>query len=195
MKSVLLLGLIWLTSFVSESNQELFFKSRFIVEGLSNRHEWVLESKVADVQAIAFLQNDQLFITKLEGMVPVKSLQNINPFMTDDAQFALKATQFPTISFDLIKVIESNIASGDVLGLVRLEIAGEVQLINFVVKTEIIDQEFVKINGWKSVKMSDFNVKAPQFLNGAIQANDDIVVRFELSVPLSDPALVSELSN
>ena len=182
----LIFGFLLLVVFNS-TQEDPFLKSKFIVEGSANTHNWTLISEVADVKAIAFIENEQLFIHKLNGVVPIFSLESENPLITIDAHEALMADTFPTIQFNLVKVIKVNPYSGDVLGLVNLEIAGVHQLLNFVVSTKVLDDEYVQINGWKAVRMSDFNVNAPNILDGTIQAYDDIVIRFEMTIPLSSP--------
>lgn len=173
--------------FSQDLTDDLFFKSTFVVEGTSNDHAWVLKCNVADLNVIVSPSEFGYSITRFKGKVPVAELKNDNPLMTQDAYQALKGYEFPYINFELTKVLAVAKKNSEILGTVTLEIAGEKADVDFVVKAEQSGEGIVKISGWKGVKMTDFGVQPPRFFNGAIQAHDDIVIRFEMNVPLSEP--------
>ncbi len=172
--------------FASEFDPETqYMKSTFVVQGTSNAHEWALEAEVADLDVIVYSENEIIKVDRFKGKVPVAELRNENPLMTQDAYQALKGYEFPNIEFELTKIISVNEITGEILGKVKLSIAGETQTVDFVVKSELVSEEFVRLSGWKGMKMTEFNVQPPNFFSGAIQANNDIVIRFEMYVPVS----------
>ncbi|TNE74597.1 YceI family protein [bacterium] len=185
-----LVGLLVLVGLMGINNEfdpkTDYMKSVFVVQGTSNAHEWALEAEVADLDVIVFNDNEVIKVDRFKGTVPVAELKNDNPLMTQDAYQALKGFDFPTITFNLTKVISQNAVTGEVLGKVDLTIAGVKKNIDFVVKTELVSEEYAKLSGWKGMKMTDFGVQPPNFFSGAIQANDDIVIRFEMYVPISE---------
>jgi len=183
---VLALLLIGQVAYSQDESTENFFKSTFTVQGTSNDHAWELSSEVADLNVIVFSDKDVIKVEQFKGKVPVAELKNDNPLMTQDAYQALKGYEFPFITFRLTEVISQSQHSGDIVGKVEIKISGETAILDFVVKTKLLEDGLVRISGWKGVKMTDFGVQPPQFFNGAIQAYDDIVIRFEMNVPLTD---------
>jgi polyisoprenoid-binding protein YceI len=183
---VLALLLIGQVAYSQDESTENFFKSTFTVQGTSNDHAWELSSEVADLNVIVYSEKEVINVEKFTGKVPVAELKNDNPLMTQDAYQALKGYEFPFITFRLTEVISQSNHSGDIVGKVEIKIAGEVSILDFLVKTQLLNDGLVRISGWKGVKMTDFGVQPPQFFNGAIQAYDDIVIRFEMNVPLTE---------
>jgi len=183
---VLALLFIGQLAYAQDESAENFFKSTFTVQGTSNDHAWELSSEVADLNVIVFSDKDVIKVEQFKGKVPVAELKNDNPLMTQDAYQALKGYEFPFITFRLTEVISQSQHSGDIVGKVEIKISGETAILDFVVKTKLLEDGLVRISGWKGVKMTDFGVQPPQFFNGAIQAYDDIVIRFEMNVPLTD---------
>jgi polyisoprenoid-binding protein YceI len=172
--------------FSQPTTTENFFKSTFTVQGTSNDHSWELSSEVAELDVIVYEEKESIKVKQFKGKVPVAELKNDNPLMTQDAYQALKGYEFPFITFRLTDVISQSKHSGDIVGKVEIEIAGEKSIIDFLVKTELLGDGLVRISGWKGVKMTDFGIQPPQFFNGAIQAYDDIVIRFVMNVPLTE---------
>lgn len=170
----------------NEDATDIFFKSTFIVEGTSNDHTWALTCAVADLDVIVSPSDFGYSISQFKGKVPVAELKNDNPLMTQDAYQALKGYEFPFITFELKQILAVAKKNSEILGTVLLEIAGEKAEVDFLVKVEEASDGIVRLSGWKGVKMSDFSVQPPRFFNGAIQAHDDIIIRFEMNVPLSE---------
>jgi len=183
---VLALLLIGQVAYSQDESTENFFKSTFTVQGTSNDHAWELSSEVADLNVIVYSENEVIKVEQFNGKVPVSELKNDNPLMTQDAYQALKGYEFPFITFRLTEVLSQSEQSGDIVGKVEITIAGEMSVVDFVVKSNLLGEGLVRISGWKGVKMTDFGIQPPQFFNGAIQAYDDIVIRFEMNVPLTE---------
>lgn len=182
--SLLLFGLFMV--FKPIDNSDVFLKSKFVVQGSTDTYEWELVCNVADLDVIVYLEDGKVNVEKLYGKIPVTELKNENKKMMDDAYQAFKGYDHPNIMFRLLEIMEVNKENGDILGKVEMVIAGVSKTFDIVVKTEDLGGEIVKISGWKSMKMTDFNIQPPQFFSGAIKAHNDIVVKFEMNVPISE---------
>jgi polyisoprenoid-binding protein YceI len=197
-------ALIVLVSIPAQAEQVLRFKgiddqSNVRVDGTSTVHDWTVKSQTlggqldfkfdlpadASTQAIreAIVANPQAYV---DVMVAVKSLKSGKKDMDKKMYAALKADEEPTIRYHLTKLTlaEGTKASQeqfDIKTVGSLTIAGETRDVEIPMVLKVVDPQHLTISGNLEMKMTDFKVKPPEALFGAIKSRDNIKVTFEWS--------------
>lgn len=149
--------------------------SQIKVSGTSNLHDWTMLATVFSSEGNFILKGDQLVdITALNVTIPVKNLKSKESLMDSRAYKALKAEQFGNITFKLTgatvnaqqKLIK---ASGN------LTISGVTNSINLQANYVLTGNEITcKVS--QVVKMSDYKMKAPSFMLGALKTGDELKI-------------------
>jgi len=125
--------------------------------------------------------------------IPVKSLECGKRGMNKDMYSALKAEQFKTINYRLLRADLSkelpNITDEEgewmnikTLGI--LEIAGVSDTTEVVVKGKVLGDDRFRVKGNKQISMHTFDVKPPTAMLGLIKASSDLTVHFDVTVKL-----------
>lgn len=174
---------ISLTAFtVNETTQ---FKnvsgSQLKVNGTSNIHDWTMNASSFTCEGNVVLKGDQLQdISALSFTLPVANLKGKEDLLNTRAHKALKAEQFNKITFKLTnatvvpqqKVIK---AAGN------LTIAGVTKPIVLQTNYAVSGNE-ITFKGSEAIKMSDFNIKAPTFMMGALKVADAVTIDITLKL-------------
>ena len=174
---------ISLTAFtVNETTQ---FKnvsgSQLKVNGTSNIHDWTMNASSFTCEGNVVLKGDQLQdISALSFTLPVANLKGKEDLLNTRAHKALKAEQFNKITFKLTnatvvpqqKVIK---AAGN------LTIAGVTKPIVLQTNYAVNGNE-ITFKGSEAIKMSDFNIKAPTFMMGALKVADAVTIDITLKL-------------
>lgn len=108
--------------------------------------------------------------------VPVSSLDCKNGTMNDHMRKALKAKENPEITWRMTSYrIEGTSVAMDGF----LKIAGKENPL-VLRATGTTENGVVKITGSKQFRMTEFGVKPPKLMMGAMKVNDPVTVRFDL---------------
>lgn len=173
-------------------------ESRLWIEGSSNvnqfecrAEEYQGEATVPETESEnepsvypAAQANETLFL-KLD--IRVDSIECGKSKMNQDLQKALKAEQYPEISFlfqeaNILDEPNSNqnedIFILQVKGL--LTVAGTTKEISFKTEAYFINESRVRATGGTKINMTDFGVEPPTALMGLIRANEELTVNFDL---------------
>jgi polyisoprenoid-binding protein YceI len=155
------------------------------ISGTSTLHKWESGVTALSVKSDINISEGGLeAINSLSIEVDVKSIKSEHGAMMDKKTWeALKATQFPKITYQLTKV-ESITSSGageyDIKALGNLSIAGVKLPIDMNVKGKILNGGNLSFKGAKKIKMSDFKMEAPTALMGTIKTGNEITVTFDI---------------
>lgn len=171
-------------------------ESRLWIEGSSNVNEFECEAE--EYEGEASLPNEtenesasnpmaqateQLFL-KLD--IRVDSIECGKRKMNSDLQKALKAEQYPQISFlfQEAKILdEPNFSQEEVFQLQvkgLLTVAGVTKEITFMTEAYYINSGRVRARGGTKINMTDYGVAPPTALMGLIRANEELTVNFDL---------------
>ncbi len=151
------------------------------VIGTSNIHDWTMSASTFSCDGSFTVKGDQLVdITSLNFSLPVANLKGKEDLLTTRAHKALKAEQHNKITFKLTdativqqqKVIK---ATGN------LTIAGVTKPVTLQTNYTVGDDELI-CKGSKAIKMSDFNIKAPTFMMGALKVANDVTIDIVLKL-------------
>jgi hypothetical protein len=117
--------------------------------------------------------------------IPVKSFECGNKAMNRDMFEAMKSDSFPSIEYELVEATlapDSGLADSvqrlSTMG--KLTIAGVTQVLAMSMTIAELSPGRYQIIGNKPLSMKDFRITPPSALWGLIEADDRIVVRFDL---------------
>jgi len=155
--------------------------SQITVRGTSNIHDWSMSATAFNCEGSFVMKGEQLQdVSTLSFSLPVNNLKGKEDLLNTRAHKALKAEQFNKIAFTLTNatvVPQQKIitASGN------LTIAGLTKVI--ILQTAYtVNGDEITCRGSKSVKMSDFNVKAPTFMMGALKVANEVTIDITLKL-------------
>lgn len=160
--------------------------SSIIVKGTSNVHDW--EMKVNDMDALAVIYTDgkDVQVESFKGVIDVTDLKSGKEQMDKNAYKTLNSKEFPQIKFDLVKVITADKENQKVVGLFRVEIAGNSKELEIEANAFPVEGDGVQITGTKDLKMSDFGIKPPSFMLGALRTGDAITIEFDVHLHMGN---------
>jgi hypothetical protein len=176
------------------------FQSSVRVDGTSNVHDWHVKgieiggqiTFKADVPPGATVkQVREAIIAKpsaaADVTIRVKSLESGKKDMDKKMYGAMNADSIPTIQYQLkeLALMEDARADQEVFDVWTsgtLTINNVARELKMPMRLTVVDGKHLRISGETAMKMTDYKVKPPTALLGAIRAGDQIKVRFEWNV-------------
>jgi hypothetical protein len=157
------------------------------VLGTSNLHNWTMEAKGISCSAkFNFLpgHGQPESLTALTLSIPVQDLKSGESGMDSRAYTALKAKQFNNIVFELISAA---ITAGQkdqfqVKSMGNLSIAGVSKPVAMDAACLIDADGAITCSGSAKLKMTDYQIKPPTFMLGALKTGNDLTIDFKLVV-------------
>lgn len=153
-----------------------------VVKGSSNLHDWTMkaggniEGTFNMAPGVSYLAG----IPSLTFNLPVKSLKSGESLMDSRAYTALKEDKNPNISFKLVSAtvsgVQQNKSVVNVTGV--LTIAGTARQLTLSGNSATAADGSVVVTGSKSFKMSEFGIKPPTFMLGALKVKDDVTIEY-----------------
>lgn len=176
-KVTMLFAAILLTAFTALAGQPYTAVkgSKITVAGTSTMHDWKMVSEDLKVQASLPAEGQ---IEELELTVPVATLKSGKGGMDDNAYKALKAREFPMISFQLKEA--QTLSASNVEAVGQLTIAGVSREIKATGKIETLAGGDVKITGTYKLNMTDYKVEPPSFMFGSVSTGEEVTITYEL---------------
>lgn len=163
------------------------------IEGTSNIHDWT-----ADVQNVKGSFNLKVENKKIVGIenlkvnIDAQSLKGSKGSIMDSKiNDALSSKKHPEITFDLQKVnsITENAGSFTVNTTGILKISGVSKTVNLSASGKVNSNGEVEFAGRTKLKMSEFSVKPPTAMFGALTTGDEITLNYNVVVK---PSMLSE---
>jgi len=120
-------------------------------------------------------------VTSVGVRVPAGRLDCSNGKMNSHMLKALKATEHPEIAFDLASYELATIAEGVEMTLTGdLTLGGVKKTITMVANAAPAEGGVLKVTGVHDVLLSDYGLKAPTLMLGALKVDDLVKVNFDL---------------
>ena len=182
---VFLLVLSSISLLTAQTPYQLSF-SEMTVAGTSTLHDW--ESDVTEVDASGkfFVSTDGIQrISSLTVTIPVEKIISGKGSIMDSKTYkALKSDAHPNIIYRLSSVdnITSTSEGVDMETTGVLTIAGVDKTIKMTVAAKLSPDGELVFQGSKALKMTDFKVKPPTAMLGAIKTGDDVTIKFKVSL-------------
>ena len=160
--------------------------TKTLIEGTSTFHDWDMTSEKANCD-ISF-NFDGANITDLSSLlftVQVETLKSDSKGLNKNAYKALNVEKYPVISFSSNYAnIRSNGPNSYIISAKgKLTISGiskDVWLVGF--STVNPADMSIQITGSVKIKMTEYNVKPPGFMFGAMKTGNEITVKFNVSL-------------
>ena len=184
---IIIFFLLILTAFnlsaQTTSYQSIPATSNVKVIGSSNLHDWIMENNhlTADV-AFTFKDNKLNDMTALNLTMKVKELKSKEDLLNSRAYKAMNADKYTTINFKLSSASATPLSNGHfaIKAYGKLEIAGTTK--DIILYADAVQNSDKTINcvGSEKLKMSDYGIKPPTFMFGALKVVDDITISFNI---------------
>jgi polyisoprenoid-binding protein YceI len=164
---------------------ELLVESRVWVDGTSNREDWTVDA--TELRGYVVLEPAGASWAIREGRFTVTARRMISKhgvIMDRLMHGALRANAHPDIVYELASAGSVPNGAGTV-GLAttgRVTIAGVTKDIEQEVQVERMGDGRLRFTGSSPVLMSDFDMKPPTAMFGALRTGNRVVVNFELFV-------------
>lgn len=180
------------TSILAQTHYEV--KSHnVVIEGTSNLHDWT-----ADVEnlkgnfRIKVEDNKIVEIENLTVKVDANSLKGSRGNMMNSKIYeALNSKKHPEISYELRKVnsISENPGSFRLNTTGVLQVSGVSKPVNLNATGKLLPSGEIEFAGSTKIKMSDFSVKPPTAMFGALTTGDEVNLKYTVVVK---PNLLSD---
>lgn len=144
----------------------LFAESTVEVLGTSSLHDWKMITKSVDVN---MAQEGGKF-TKLDVSFAVKSLKSGDSGLDENAYEAMNAEKYSIVKFSLIEHKDDGTIEGVITSLDKEK--------KEILKPSLIEDG--RVAGSFEVKMTDFGIKPPSFLFGAMSAGNEVNVQYDI---------------
>ena len=157
------------------------------VLGTSNLHNWSMEAKEMSCSAnfsFAAGSSQPQSLTALELSIPVHNLKSGESSMDSRAYTAMKADKFGTITFASQSAV---IAPGQknqfqIKSTGSITIAGVAQPVVLTATCQVNADGSIVCTGSTALKMTDYQIKPPSFMLGALKTGDALTLNFSLTL-------------
>lgn len=156
------------------------------VSGTSNLHDWDMKVLNATCNANFTLKaNSPLTIASLNALtfsVPVKGLKSEHDLMDSRTYSTLNADKAPNITFKMTAADVT--AQGNNQFVIKangnLTFNGKTKPIVLTTKGVLNADKSITVTGQQKIKMSEWGVKPPSFMLGALKVGDMVTVDFNM---------------
>ena len=154
-----------------------------VVKGTSTLHDWEMKSSKGYCEVLfAMTGADKLVdLTGLNFNLPAESLKSESSMMDNNTYKALKTGVYKNISFvsSSGSVTQVDAFRYQVKAIGKLTIAGNTREtdLSATLKYNAADKSFT-VSGVKKMKMTDYGVKPPTVMMGAIKTGNEISIVF-----------------
>ena len=149
------------------------------VLGSSNVHDWTMVSTAMKSKGDFNLADHHL--QALSFSLAVTSLKSDHASMDDRTYKSVNAKKFPDISYKLVSAIVTGDKSKYVIETKgNLTIAGVTQPINMEVTAVVNADKTITCTGSKKIQLTDYGIKPPTFMLGAMKVYNDLTIQFNL---------------
>jgi len=150
------------------------------VLGSSNVHDWVMTSTAIESEGTFDLNGHQLHAFTLQ--LAFTSLKSDHASMDDRTYKAVNAKKFPDISYKLTSAEVTPGGKGTYLIKTKgdLTIAGVTQPVSIDVTAVVNADNTITCSGSKKIQLTDYGIKPPTFMLGAMKVYNDLTIQFNL---------------
>lgn len=154
------------------------------LRGTSTLHNWEMNASRVKGEAQFDTQegNKLTAVKSLSFALVVEDLKSDNKGLDKNAYKALKSEEYKDIQYKLISAVVSPERVGKQLLKTHgnLTIAGITKEIDIDVYCVVNADETIKCTGFYKLKMTDYQVKPPSFMLGAMKTGDNVALDFSI---------------
>jgi polyisoprenoid-binding protein YceI len=172
-------------------------ESQIRISGTSNLHDWHEVAK--DFTIEIGLSADEAVtpvIDRVSLSCRTASIVSDNSIMTNKTHDALRVDRHPEITFSSAEQSSLVVRNGEFSSTIsgELTINGVMKQVAVPVQGSLTGNK-LNVRGSKTIKMSDFDVKAPVALMGTLKTGDEVTVSFDLKFEVpSDNVIITALN-
>lgn len=155
------------------------------VLGKSNVHDWTMVAKGLESSgSFKFNSSNELVdLTSFRFSVLAKSLKSDKTSMDERTYKAMKADQFPKVTYQLtfatVTMVQANKYSIQTSG--NLTIAGKTQVIAMKVMALVNADGSITCHGQENLLLTNYGIQPPSFMLGAMKVGNDLSIQFNLT--------------
>jgi hypothetical protein len=156
------------------------------VLGTSNLHNWSMEAKDLSCSAkFTFgpsTGSTPTALTSFDLTIPVHNLKSGESSMDSRAYTAMKADKFATITYASASsvIVPGQNGQFQIKSTGNLTIAGVTQSVVVTASCHANADGSIACSGSQQVKMTDYQIKPPSFMLGALKTGDALTINFSL---------------
>ncbi len=155
-----------------------------VIEGTSNLHDWTADVENLKGNFRIKVENNKIVgIENLQVKVDAQSLKGSKgSIMNSKIYEALNSKKHPEISFELRKVnsITENPGAFRLNTSGVLQISGVTKPVTLNAVGKVLSGGDIEFSGSTKIKMSDFSVKPPTAMFGALTTGDEITLNYSV---------------
>lgn len=164
----------------AQKNYNLDVKTSFSVTGTSTMHDWEMQSAAKTGTANLTVTNSKLSdINSIDITLPAESIKSEKKSMDKVAYETLKTDKFKNIKYVLKSAEKVNETTWNLTG--TYTIAGVSKVLKTQVKTTVAANGAVTLQGSNKITFSEFGMKSPTAMFGAIKTGEDLTIKFNLN--------------
>jgi polyisoprenoid-binding protein YceI len=177
--------LAFLLSAVSVVNAQSYASKSFslTIDGNSTMHEWSTAATNVQIKGDFVMPEGVLQkINSASVNVVTKSLKSTKKsgLMDSRTYETLKADAHPNITYVFTKVasIQQNGSETTLTINGNLTIGGTSKPTDLVIKMKTLPNGEIEVKGTRKIKMSEYGIKPPSFMLGALKVSDEVAINF-----------------
>ncbi len=154
-------------------------KTSFSVNGTSTMHDWEMTSPSKIGTANLTVTDSKLAdINSIDITLPAESIKSEKTSMDKVAYETLKTDKFKNIKYVLKSADKVNETTWNLTG--TYTIAGVSKVLKTQVKTTVVNG-VVNIQGSNKITFTEFGMKSPTAMFGAIKTGEELTIKFNLN--------------
>jgi polyisoprenoid-binding protein YceI len=189
-RMLLMIGLVVMTfSLVRSGAAQTSYKigsmeTAMTLSGTSTMHDWTMVAHqfTCDASFDVSSQNELRGIKSFALTLPVKNLKAESAGLTKNAYAALKSDKYPNMMFRMssAKVTSNGNHTGEITAVGTMTISGTSRPVTLRVLSTTNKDGSISCKGSIPLKMSDYGIKRPSFMLGAMEAGDAMTLTYTL---------------
>lgn len=163
----------------AQKSYTLDVKTNFSVLGTSTLHDWEMKSPSRTGTASFTITDSKITdINSIDITLPAESIKSEKKSMDKVAYETLKTDKFKNIKYVLKSAEKVNETTWNLTG--TYTIAGVSKILKTQVKTTVTNGA-VNLQGSNKIKFTEFGMKSPTAMFGAIKTGEDLTIKFNLN--------------
>lgn len=184
-----------ISAFTQTTNGQVPYKisegSKITVSGTSNLHDWTMLASDFLCNANFKIKSSQVQdLSSMSFTLPVTNLKSKETLMNTRAYKALKSEQFSNITF---KLTSATALQKTIKATGNLTIAGVTKEITIQGAYVMNNDDILILTGSEPIKLSDYNMKAPSFMLGALKVGNEVTI--DVLLKLKRTNLLTQVTN
>lgn len=169
------------TTIYSQSKLTISGNSEVTIDGTSTLHDWTSKSTKMNGEGTVTLDGNVINeVSKFNFSIPTKSIESGKSKMDGYTYKALKADEFPNISFEMTSCTpeeKSLLVNG------MLTIAGKSKEITADVEYEVTNGSII-FQCSELINMKDWDIEPPTLFMGTLKTGENVIVSFKFRCTL-----------